>query len=340
VKRVAIGATIAGGVLVVALAGGAASGLFARPDAGGEPRIFAVEPGEPLGSVVSRLHEAGLLPRRPLFGPRVLLLFARLSGADREIKAGEYEISPGRSPLEILSKMRSGEIRTLAVTLPEGLRLDEVSTRLEQAGIVEAAVVRELATDPEFADSLGIEGETLEGYLYPETYRFRRGTPAEEVLRTLVREFRDRWTEEDERKLAESGFRLHEVVTLASVIEKETAAAEERTLISAVFRNRLKRGMRLQSDPTVIYGIVHTRGAFDGNIRKRDLLEDNPYNTYTRAGLPAGPIANPTIESIRASLDPADVGYLYFVSRNDGTHVSPERPAPAPAPRASGSSRR
>jgi UPF0755 protein len=175
--------------------------------------------------------------------------------------------------------------------------------------------------NPEFTRSLGIEAETLEGYLYPETYRFRRETPADEVLRAFVGEFNRRLTEETRAQIAASGMTLHEVVTLASIVEKETAVAAERPLIAAVFRNRLEKRMRLQSDPTVIYGIVRTRGHFDGNLRRRDLKRDTPYNTYTRGGFPPGPIANPTIASIDAVLAPADTPYLYFVSRNDGTHV-------------------
>ncbi len=283
--------------------------------------MFAITPGESVSSVARRLEAEGLLPDRPLFGPRVVVLLARLSGADRQIKAGEYELSPTLTPAQILARLRSGAIRTVPVTLVEGLRADEVAERLEAAGITPAAALLERTHDAAFIKSLGIEAETLEGYLYPETYRFRRDTPAGEVLQMLVKEFRARWTSDDHRRLEASDRTLHEVLTIASIVEKETAVPEERPLVAAVFLNRLKRRMRLQSDPTVIYGIVRTRGRFDGNLRKRDLRENTPYNTYTRGGLPPGPIANPTIDSIRAVLSPADVPYLYFVSRNDGTHV-------------------
>ena len=147
-----------------------------------------------------------------------------------------------------------------------------------------------------------------------------RQVEVDELLATLVEEFRSRWTDVDREALAASGLTLHEALTLASIVEKETSRREERGLISAVFHNRLRLRMPLQSDPTVIYGILYTRGSFDGNIRKRDLQADTPYNTYKHGGLPPGPIASTTIESIRAVLDPADVPYLYFVSRNDGTH--------------------
>lgn len=314
-------ALLLAGALAVGAIALSVSGLFFRAQPEGESRVFTVGRGEPVASVARRLSAEGLLPERPLFGPRVLVAAARLSGADRQIKAGEYELSPTLTPLQLLAQLRAGRVRTLAVTLVEGLRLDEVAERLEAAGITPAEVLIARAGDSAFAGSLGIEADTLEGYLYPETYRFRRETPAPEVLRTLVKEFQERWREQDQALLSESGRSLHEVVTIASLVEKETAVAEERPLIAAVFLNRLRRGMRLQSDPTVIYGIIRERGHFDGNLRKRDLQEDTPYNTYTRGGLPPGPIANPTIDAIRAVLRPADARYLYFVSRNDGTHV-------------------
>jgi UPF0755 protein len=296
-------------------------GLFFAAAPRGESRLFTVRPGESLSSVARRLEAEGLLPDRPLFGPRVVVLLARLTGSDRQIKAGEYELSPTLTPAQILGQLTSGRVRTVAVTLVEGLRIDQAAVQLEEAGIAPAAALLERATDPAFVESLGIQADTLEGYLYPETYRFRRETPPREVLRTLVEEFRARWTDDDQRRLEASDRSLHEVVTIASLVEKETAVPDERPLVAAVFLNRLQRRMRLQSDPTVIYGIVRARGHFDGNLRKRDLREDTPYNTYTRGGIPPGPIANPTIDSIRAVLSPADVPYLYFVSRNDGTHV-------------------
>ena len=311
-------AIVALGTLCVAVP---ISGLYVPAATEPSVQVFEVAPGESVSSVARRLEARGLLPDRLGFGPRVLVIVARLTGTDREIKAGEYELSPSLTPLEILERIRTGAIRTLLVTIPEGLRIDEIASRLEGGGITSASSLVQHANDPEFAASQGIEAVSLEGYLYPETYRFRRDTPAPEVLQTFVKEFRSRWTEADRELLAESGRTLHEVVTLASLVEKETAVSDERPLVAAVFVNRLSRHMRLQSDPTVIYGILKTRGEFDGNLRKRDLREDTPYNTYTRNGVPPGAIANPTIDSIRAVLEPADVPYLYFVSKNDGTHV-------------------
>jgi UPF0755 protein len=291
----------------------------ARP--GGADRSFTVKPGEALSVVARRLERASLLPDRFGFGPRVLVAYARLNGLDRQVKTGEYLLSPALTPREILAKLCSGEVQTYAVTLPEGLNVWEVAQRVEKAGIVPADAFLELALSPEFAGKLGIKGDSLEGYLYPETYRFERGSSPEAVLRAMVDAFNAGFTEADRARLESSGRSLHEVVTLASIVEKETGAADERSRVAAVFVNRLKRGMRLQTDPTIIYGLMLRQGgAFSGNIRKVDLEADGEYNTYTRAGLPPGPIASVSMDSVRAVLEPADVSFLYFVSRNDGTH--------------------
>ncbi len=297
------------------------AGLWIPARPGGPPQVFLVSPGESLRSVAGRLEAEHLLPKRALFGPSVLVAFARFAGVDHEIKSGEYDLAPSLPPLRILEQLVSGAVKTHAVTLPEGLRVDEIAARLEAAGIADAEALVSRARDPAFVRSLGLEADTLEGYLYPETYRFRRDTPPEEVLRRMVEVFHAAWTETDHEHLESSDMSLHEVVTLASIVEKETALAAERPRIAAVFLNRLRRRMRLQSDPTVIYGLLHTRREFDGNLRSRDLRTDTPYNTYTRGGLPPGPIASTPMAAIRAVLEPEDVAYLYFVSRNDGTHA-------------------
>jgi UPF0755 protein len=317
-KRAAIVSIVLVVMAAAAVGGWIASGLWLAADPNGAPRDFVVEPGEPLVRVAARLEQERLLAARP-FTARALVLFAQARGLDRAIKSGEYELSPAMSAIAMLEKLVSGTVKTYAVTLPEGLRLEEIAERLEAAGIVEAQAFLAEARSPELARELGIEADTLEGYLYPETYRFPRDTPPQDVVRGMSAQFESRWDATDD-ELASSGLSRHQVVTLGSIVEKETGAAHERPLIAAVFRNRLKRHMRLQSDPTVIYGILETRGHFDGNIRRRDLEEDTPYNTYTRSGLPPGPIASVGMESIRAVLEPADVPYLYFVSRNDGTH--------------------
>ena len=318
--------TLFAAAFVAAFAAGIALGFSvaglrepANPD--GPSQVFWIAPHEPLEPVAVRLGQAGLLPERAFFGPDVLVLYAKWSGKDRAIKSGEYDLSPALTPLQILDKLVLGKVKMHEVTLPEGLRLDEVGARLESAGITNAAAFVARASDPELARSLGVEAASLEGYAYPETYRFRRDTPPEEILASMVEELRHRLGPDEQAAIGRSGMSLHQIVTLASIVEKESTPGPERGLISAVFHNRLERGMRLQSDPTVIYGIVQTRGGFDGNIRSADLHEDNPWNTYTRAGLPPGPIASPSLDAIRATLHPADVDYLYFVARNDGTHA-------------------
>jgi len=319
--RAAVGAIATAVAVAAAVAAGfAATGLRERVDPTAEPRVFWVAPGETLLPIAERLDAAGLLPDRHGFGPRVLVAYAQLSGKDREIKSGEYDLSPAMTPLEILEKIVHGAVKMHEVTLPEGLRLDEIATRFDDAGVTDAALFLARARDGAFARSLGLEADSFEGYAYPETYRFRRHTQPEEVLERMLAEFNRRLTPSDRLALSNSHLTLHEVVTLASIVEKESAQVDERPLIAGVYRNRLRLRMRLQSDPTVIYGIVQTKGYFDGDIRSHDLRDDTVWNTYTRNGLPPGPIASPSIEAIRAVLFPADVPYLYFVARNDGSH--------------------
>ena len=201
--------------------------------------------------------------------------------------------------------------------IPEGLRAAEIADRLDAAGLADRETFLAVVFDPDSPARMGVEGGSLEGYLFPDTYRFARGLPPEEIARSMVGEFLRvyRGLEPATNGMALS---MLEEVTLASIVEKETGVAKERPLIASVFLNRLKRGMRLETDPTVIYGIEE----FDGNLRRVHLQdESNPYNTYKIRGLPPGPIANPGRDALRAVRHPARSAYLYFVSRNDGTHV-------------------
>jgi UPF0755 protein len=313
----------AAAAVVLLVAGGAlAWGVRSldTPVGRGPEQVFEIPDGQPLARIVGRLETAGLIPEVPLLGTRPLMLWARLNGLDRAVQAGEYDLSPQMTPREILEKLRNGGGKTYAITVPEGWSSYEIAARLEEAGITGADAFLEHVHSREAALARGIEAESLEGYLYPETYRFARETSPDDVAKRMVAQFEVSWTDEDRQRLEASGRTLHEVVTLASIVEKETGAAEERPRIAAVFLNRLARRMRLQSDPTVIYGIRRTVGAFDGNLRRSDLMTDTPYNTYRRGGIPPGPIASMGIAAIRAVLDPEKVKYLYFVSRNDGTH--------------------
>jgi UPF0755 protein len=200
--------------------------------------------------------------------------------------------------------------------IPEGFTVRQVARRLSDWGLVDYETFIARARDPRLLQALGIQGGSVEGYLYPETYIFTRSMGEEEIIRYMVRQFRKRQRPEWEKEAEKKGLALEEVITLASIIEKEGGLPEEKPLVSAVFHNRLKRGMKLQSDPTVIYGLED----FDGNLKKSHLRKNMPYNTYVHKGLPPGPICNPGLDSIEAALYPATVPYLYFVARNDGSH--------------------
>jgi UPF0755 protein len=242
---------------------------------------------------------------------------ARWRDLASSLQTGEYRLSGALRPEEILERIAEGRVETYELVLPEGLTLVQTAERLAAAGLADREVFLSVARDAESARRLGVEGETLEGYLFPETYRLPKGLPPLELARVLVDEFHAVW-----QKLAplakQHDFSMKDAVTLASLVEKETGVPEERPLIASVFLNRLARRMRLEADPAVIYGIPD----FDGNLRRRDLEnEDNPYNTYRIFGLPPGPIASPGAASLRAVVRPAQTHYLYFVSKNDGTHV-------------------
>jgi UPF0755 protein len=233
------------------------------------------------------------------------------------MQRGEYRLSPAQPPGEILEWIASGRVVEHEVAFPEGLTAAQFAERLAAAGLVERDAFLAVVQDPAAPAQLGVEGSSLEGYLFPETYRFPRGLAPVEIARAMVGQFLAAWAGIEPRA-RERGLSMRDVVILASLIEKETGAADERPLIASVFLNRLRRGMRLETDPSVIYGIAD----FDGNLRRRHLEDDaNRYNTYRIAGLPPGPIASPGAAALRAVVEPAETQYLYFVSRNDGSHA-------------------
>jgi UPF0755 protein len=267
--------------------------------------------GEPFRTTAAKLESAGLIP-----SARALTLWTRFKGLDRQIQHGAYEFKEPASPIALVEKMRSGEAMIIHVTLPEGGTAKDLALTLERAGLGAAPKFLALVHDPSFARSLGVDADTLEGYLFPDTYFFSPLDTPEKIVGEFVGRFHRVFGVEMIAEAQKAGFSVHQIVTLASVIEKETAREAERPLVSAVFRNRLRLGMPLQADPTVIYGIDN----FNGNLTRKDLETRTPYNTYTEPGLPPGPIANPGRSALTAALHPADVAYLYFVARDDGTH--------------------
>ena len=280
-----------------------------------EVRVVAVrvriDPGMSATEAVGRLAEAGVFVRR---GPAVLAL--RIWGQPGLLKAGTYRLEGTYRPVDVFRMLAEGRVEQVSVTLPEGLTAREMAGILERAGITDAGAFAALAYDPGAPGRWGLPGPSLEGFLFPDTYRFARGLPPDRVVSVLVGRFLE--VAEPLRADAERlGLDLLGWVTLASMVEAEAARDEERPLVAAVFLNRLRRGMRLESDPTVIYGLRD----FDGNLTRAHLETDHPYNTYTRTGLPPGPICNPGRASLEAAARPAGVDFLYFVSRNDGTHV-------------------
>lgn len=251
---------------------------------------------------------------------RVPLLFAsvaRLLGRDRSIRAGEYRFHTSMSPREVLQMLCRGKVVLHKVTVPEGLTVRQIATLLENKGFAGREEILAASRDARLIRVFGVEGECLEGYLFPETYHFAMGLSPEEILGAMVRRFQAVYGPEMRARQDETGRSLREVVTLASIVEKETSRKEEKPLVASVVLNRLRKGMPLQCDPTVIYGIEN----FDGNLTREHLQTPGPYNSYLNKGLPPGPICNPGLDSLMAALYPADTSHLYFVSRNDGTHV-------------------
>lgn len=260
---------------------------------------------------------ATLLEREQLIRSRfAFLLLGKVQEADRKIHPGEYEFHAAMAPAEILGKLLAGRVVLHSITIPEGHTITQIADVLGEHRITDRAEFIRLASDKSFIKTLGISADTAEGYLYPDTYRFARPTAAKDIIKTMVEQLGRIMTQEWQARAKDINLTVHEVLTLASLIEKETGLGDERPQISAVFHNRLKRKIPLQSDPTVIYGLPN----FDGNLHKKDLAHPSPYNTYRWVGLPPGPIANPGAESIRAALYPVPSANLYFVSKNDGTH--------------------
>jgi UPF0755 protein len=243
-----------------------------------------------------------------------MLILGSMTG--KRLKFGEYSFPDPPSAVEAWKKLFRGEVTRYSVTIPEGSNLYDIAKILGGIELVDPEKFLETAASPEVLRRLGIPGATAEGFLFPDTYLLEKSMSPEDILEVMARQFRRKILPEWEGRVRETGFSLLQLVTIASIIEKETGIDEEKPFVSAVIRKRLSLGMPLQMDPTVIYGLKR----FGEGLTKKDLQTPSPYNSYLNRGLPPGPIANPGISAIRAALFPADSDYLYFVSRNDGSH--------------------
>jgi UPF0755 protein len=279
--------------------------------AGNVEMKIVISPGQSFKTVINDFKKAGLLKN-----PIKFKLLARITGADKQIRTGEYLFSTCLTPARILQKMVSGEVVLYRLTIPEGYTLAEVAGAVELSGLGSQAGFLAVAGDKTFVENLGIGTTVLEGYLFPDTYFFPKNVSAKQTIAAMITRFKAVFTPQWEKRAADLGFTVHQIVTLASIIEKETGDPDERPLIASVFHNRMNRGMRLETDPAVIYGIKN----FNGNITRQDLKTPTPYNTYVIFGLPPGPIANPGVKSLEAALYPAASDFLYFVSKKNGTH--------------------
>ena len=270
----------------------------------------------PIGATMR--HAADSLEAAGVIGSsRVFSLYAKLKKRDRRIKAGTYIIDRGASWNEIIAALEAGKGIVFTVTIPEGWDLRAIVPAISRIMKVPEGALDSAARDSGLVRRLGIPTGSLEGYLFPETYLMPEGSAPIPIVRRLVSEFERRWKPEWNAQLEKLQMTRHQIITLASIIEKEARVATERPIISAVYHNRLKRGMLLQADPTVIYAL----GRKVSRVLYRDLEVKSPYNTYRNAGLPPGPIANPGLASLQAAANPAKSAFLYFVSKNDGSHV-------------------
>jgi UPF0755 protein len=276
--------------------------------------IFEIERGQTAKEIAYNLKKNKIIKKT-----WPILLGYRVFYSAQSLKAGEYAIAIPDSPKNILQLLSEGSVYLHSITIPEGLIIQEMADLLDKEGFAVKQDFLKYAEDASLIHSLDMDAPNLEGYLFPETYRFAKGTPAEEIVAAMVFQFTKIFTPEWVERAEELGMSIRDIVTLASLIEKETSLSEEKKIISAVFHNRLKIGMKLDCDPTIIY-VLKLEGRFKDRLRTRGLKYDSPYNTYLYAGLPPGPIANPGKDSIESALYPAEEKFLYFVSKNDGSH--------------------
>ncbi|MBI5212707.1 MAG: endolytic transglycosylase MltG [Nitrospirae bacterium] len=285
--------------------------LFVPANIGSTQVEVEIPEGSSYKQALSILAKNNLIRDRNMF-----VVLGKITGLQKKIRAGYYVFWGNMSPLQVFKRLSSGKIIEYEITVVEGDSLLEISKKLTLNKIMPLENFKTFATDRGFLDSLNIAGPSLEGYLYPQTYKFPKGAKPAAVLKLMVNKLREEFNSELQDMAKKIGWSENQVLALASIIEREAKTDEERPVISAVYHNRLKKGMPLQADPTAIYGIKSNKR----KITKDDLRKKTFYNTYVIKGLPPGPIASPSIKSIKAALYPANVPYLYFVSKNDGTH--------------------
>jgi UPF0755 protein len=316
VKRVLLGLLI---LVVVALAAGSLIIILKseEPYKGydGAEAFVEVPAGASPNAIGRRLADAGVV--RDLATFRYAL--AR-SGQARRLKAGEYRFDRPLRASEVIDMLARGAVYLRPVTFREGLSIKQMAAIYEQAGFGKAAEFTAAASNASLVAELDPDARDLEGYLFPSTYSLPRQSTAAQLVEQMVAAFRQALTPDLKARAGARGLSIRELVTLASIVEKETGKPEERATVAAVYSNRLRIGMGLQCDPTVIYALERA-GRYDGNLTREDLRFDSPYNTYRYAGLPPGPIASPGRASLEAAAAPADVPFIYFVSRNDGSHA-------------------
>jgi UPF0755 protein len=311
-------AIAAGLVLLIGLAGGFwIYRSLDQPYQGfTDAEVFVdIPPGSGTAGMAKRLTDAGVVANAMVFRAAV---WTRRAG--RRLQAGEYRFDRAATPLEVVERIARGDVYLRSITFPEGLTIRQMAALFEEKGFGPAAAFVAAASIPERIRGLDPRAPNLEGYLFPNTYALPRRATADTLVERMVAELEKVVSPELRARAAARGLSVRELVTLASIVEKETARAEERPLIAAVYTNRLRIGMGLQCDPTVIYALERA-GRYDGNIHRADLSLDSPYNTYRYPGLPPGPIAAPGRASLEAAASPAAVPFLYFVSRNDGSHA-------------------
>ncbi len=307
-------------IVVVLAAGAGAWWLYSQaiaPYRGyAEAEVFVdIPPGSSTTAIGDRLVQAGVVRDARTFQAALWI-----SGRSRSLRAGEYRFDAPLHALDVIDKIARGDVYRRRLTFREGLTIAEMALLFEQRGFGTAAQFQQAAQNAALIQDLDPAATDLEGYLFPETYALPRGTSAPAVVAQMVEAFKAALSEETRANAAAAGLSIRQLVTLASLVEKETGTPSERPLVAAVYANRLRIGMGMQADPTVIYALQKA-GRYDGNLRRDDLQFDSPYNTYRYAGLPPGPIAAPGKASLEAAAKPAQVDYLYFVSRNDGSHV-------------------